>query len=57
MQSVFEFDDDSYQNKIYTEIHTKIVSPTGINTPGVRRITISTGFPSGGNNGDIWIQI
>lgn len=57
MQNVFELDENFFQNKVYTEIHTKIVSPTDLGTSGVRKITVSNTTPSGGNNGDIWIQI
>ena len=32
-----------------------VVSPTGNNSSGARKITISTSLPSGGADGDVWI--
>lgn len=32
-----------------------VVSPTGNNSSGARKITISTSLPSGGLDGDVWI--
>jgi hypothetical protein len=54
MDSVFTPD---YFN--YNEIHEKIVSPSTVQSTGLRKMTLSYNIPSvsDGNNGDIWITV